>query len=139
MKMLIEAFVSTILIALAVFVCASFINVELQINQVKDFQSTCIGQIETSNFDPAVTAQCQAEAARRGYTLSLNMTKNEEFLRCQRCNKVFSKDQSQCPTCHSLDNTVYAQDRLAVVNIKYKTKIPLLNIEREGVLHGYAR
>lgn len=139
MKMLIEAFVTTIILALAAFICASFINVELQINQVKDFQATSIGQIETSNFDPNVIAQCQSEAARRGYTLSLSMTKNEEFLRCQRCNKVFSKDQSQCPICHSLDNTIYAQDRLAVVNITYKTKMPILNIEREGVLHGYAR
>ncbi len=139
MKIFIEAFVTSILIALAAFVCAGFINVELQINQAKEFHNVCIGEIETSDFNEGVILQLKTDAANRGYTLNVDTTKNQEYLKCMDCNQLYSKTEGRCPTCKSLERTEFVQDRMAVVNLSYKIKFPLIGIEKGGVLHGMAR
>lgn len=145
MRLLIENYLSIFLVTICTLLCTSFVKSEIEINNARDFHSYCIAVIEASDFDSEAIQKCKDEATERGYTLNISQTKFDK-LRCSNCGAVFSIDGSDtiiCPNCKATSDPnnyyQYLTNRICTVELKYTIKLKLLNIEKSGVLNGYAR
>ena len=93
MKLLIETYISIFITTICIVVSASFINSELQINEARDFHSSCVSLIEATDFDAETIVKCQENATERGYY----------NWKCKSCNMTYDKILEECPNCHSTD------------------------------------
>lgn len=91
MKLLIETYISIFITTVCIVVCSSFINSELQINEARDFHSSCVSLIEATDFDAETIVNCQKQAIERGYYK----------YKCKSCNKTYDKSLDKCPYCRS--------------------------------------
>lgn len=94
MKLLIETYISIFITTICIVVSASFINSELQINEARDFHSSCVALIEATDFDAETIVKCQENAIERGYY----------NFRCKSCNHTYEKTLTKCPNCNSTNN-----------------------------------
>lgn len=139
MKQVIETFVAVFIVTLAIFVFAQFIGASTQIDAARKFHSSCIGQIESSDFDTEVIEACSASAEENGYVLSVENEREEKWI-CTGCNTIQTGGEVMtCVNCGLTENVTYAKDRFCKVSMKYTVYLGLLGIEKEGNLSGYAR
>lgn len=138
MKIIVETFVTIFMVSLAVFISIQFISIQLQTNNAKDLHATYISMVEASDFDADTIAQCQQDAIEKGVTLTIDNTYKEKMI-CSDCNTVFAIGATKCPTCSGKNIFNYAKDRLCTVKLYYNIKISVLDIDRQGVVNGYAR
>ena len=138
MRTVIETFTTVLLISVTVFICACFIGVQLQTNQAKDLHTECVNKIEASDFEPATITACKNEAMDKGYTLEVDNTWTQKKT-CTLCNMTVPSTQTKCPACGSEELANFSRDRIYTVKLKYKIDVPVIGLEREGVINGYAR
>lgn len=139
MKQAIETFVVIFIVTLAVFVFAQFIGASTQIDAARKFHSTCIGQIEASDFDKEVIEYCKESATENGYVLSVE-NKSEEKWICTECNTIQTGEESMsCINCGTAQTVTYAKERFCKVSMEYAVSLGFLGIEKRGKLNGYAR
>lgn len=138
MKQLIEGFVTVFLVSLSALVLVQFIGATMQIRTARQFHTTCIGEIEASDFDKSVIALCKEKAKERGYELTVNYTKNEELV-CRKCNSVVAEEVAMCQYCNRTDTVAYDREQVCEVNLLYSIDMALVRIEKEGELKGFAR
>lgn len=138
MKQMIESFVTVFLVLIAVLVLTQFIGASMQIRGARQFHTSCIGEIESSDFDTRVIEDCRQKASEQGYELTVGQ-QVEQTLLCRECNGVIQKDTMTCAACGKNGTGVYATDRQCDVTLKYQVRMMFANVQEEGVLHGYAR
>lgn len=138
MKQMIESFVTVFLVLIAVLVLTQFIGASMQIRGARQFHTSCIGEIESSDFDTRVIEDCRQKASEQGYELTVGQ-QVEQTLLCRECNGVMQKDTMTCTACGENGTGVYATDRQCDVTLKYQVRMMFANVQEEGVLHGYAR
>ena len=136
MKSVIETFITVLLASIAIIICSQFIGVQIQTNNAKDLHTTYISIIESSGFDEDVITQCKQDVSDKGYELTVNNTSSVKK-RCSSCKKELSDSALTCDSCH-MDAEYYA-DQKCEVSLKYTIKISIIQIEKEGIIHGYAR
>lgn len=138
MKQMIESFVTVFLVLIAVLVLTQFIGASMQIRGARQFHTSCIGEIESSDFDTHVIEDCRQKASEQGYELTVGQ-QVEQTLLCRECNGKMQKDTMTCTVCKKNGTGVYATDRQCDVTLKYQVRMMFANVQEEGVLHGYAR
>lgn len=112
MKSLIDSFVSTIIFVVIVFAVSSFSVVEMQLMSARHIHSSAINQIQSSY-----------------YMVDIEKI-NEKILEMYPSGDWYVESQ--------IIQSVYnRQDRL--VTLHYKIILPLFNIEKNGIIEGYAR
>lgn len=138
MRSLIEAFTTVLIAGIMVLLCGSFIWIQLETNNAKDLHSTYVSMIETSDFDTETINQCKTDAADKGYTLEV--TDNSALKKkCATCNKILDPSTPTCSGCGGSKVFDYYEDRECVVKLTYTLDVPVIGLEREGVVNGYAR
>lgn len=111
MKQIIGAFSAILVFLISIFGFIGITNVSAQVAAAKEFKADCIAEIENSNFNPNVIAQCQAQAAAAGYELTVT-------------NATYDTDGNM--------NT-------AEVIVTYSYEIPLFGISETQTTRGIAR
>lgn len=138
MKQLIEGFVTVFLVVLSALVLVQFIGATMQIRNARQFHTTCIGEIESSDFDKSVIALCKEKANQQGYELEVNYRKAEELV-CRSCNFVVAEETAVCEKCNRTDTVAYDREQTCEVSLSYTIQMALVKLEKKGVLKGYAR
>ncbi len=138
MKQLIEGFVTVFLVVLSALVLVQFIGATMQIRTARQFHTTCIGEIEDSDFDKSVIALCKEKASENGYGLEVNYLKSEELV-CRNCNCVVPEATATCITCNRTDTIAYDKEQTCEVNLTYTIQMALVKLKKKGVLKGFAR
>lgn len=138
MKQLIEGFVTVFLVVLSALVLVQFLGATMQIRTARQFHTTCIGEIEASDFDKSVIALCKEKANQKGYVLDVNYLKSEELI-CRNCNYVVPEETAVCTKCKQSDKIVYDREQTCEVNLSYTIQMALVQLEKKGVLKGFAR
>lgn len=137
MKQMIESFVTVFLVILSVLIFTQFIGASMQIRSARQFHTACIGEIESSDFDTQAIENCKEQARENGYTLEV-VSRREEQLVCASCNTVAEEGTTLCSNCGE-DALVYLNGRLCEVKMEYAIDMALIQIEKGGVLYGFAR
>lgn len=78
MKHIISAFGVLFALVLALFMCASVASESGQVAAAKEYKADVIAQIENSNFNPNVIADCIRQASDAGYQLEVNSCTYDE-------------------------------------------------------------
>ena len=138
MRTLIETFVTVFLASITVLICAEFIGIQLQTNNAKDLHTTYVSMIESSDFDTATIDQCKTDAQDKGYELEVDNSSTPKK-KCSNCNTTMPAATATCPSCGSEKIFEYYNDLVCTVKLKYKISVPVIGLEREGVVNGYAR
>ncbi len=71
MKQIIGAFGTLIILLFNIFICISVSTASAQVASAKEYRAGVIAEIENSNFNPNVIADCISQAAAEGYTLEV--------------------------------------------------------------------
>lgn len=111
MKHIIGAFSVLMILLLHIFIGVAVITVNAEVAAVKEYKAAVVAEVENSNFNPAVIAECKAQAAKRGYSLQV----------------------TECLYDEERDL------RTAEVVLTYTYKIPLLGITNTRTTRGIAR
>lgn len=138
MRTLIETFVIIFLAGISILICAEFIGIQLQTNNAKDLHTTYVSMIESSNFDEETINQCKADAREKGYELDVDNNSTPKK-KCVNCNATMPAETVKCPSCGSEKVFDYYDDRICTVKLNYTISVPVIGLEREGVVNGYAR
>ena len=110
MKGAIETMIATVIVAFMVVVSTSYIMVSLNVMKAQKFHSQVIAGIEASDFSPTVISNLKEDAVANGY------------------------DGLEIEVSNSVDGNAYAK-----VKLDYNYSIPVLGIDMEYDLVGYAR
>lgn len=137
MKQLIESFVTVFLILVSVLMLTQFIAASMQIRFARQFHSSCIGEIESSDFDENVIRQCQESATANGFELVVDDVRTNRTV-CADCNGDVDPDTMECKVCGQTGG-VNASDRICHVNLKYQINMMFADVREKGVLYGFAR
>lgn len=137
MKQMIESFVTVFLILVSVLMLTQFIAASMQIRFARQFHSTCIGEIESSDFDEAVIKQCQTSAEENGFELVVDDIRTNRPV-CANCNGDLDPDTMVCKVCGQTGG-INANDRICHVNLKYQVNMMFADVHEKGVLYGFAR
>lgn len=111
MKHIIGAFSTLTILILNLLLCAAVLTMSAGTAAAKEYKAAVVAEIENSNFNPAVIAACQSQAAEKGYELEVTTA------------------------TYDADRDV----RMAEVLLTYHYEIPLLGISGEQVTRGVAR
>lgn len=111
MKHIVEAFSALILIILMAYVSIAILTASAQVTNAKTYKSDCIAEIENSNFNPTVIANCISKAASAGYQLQVS----------------------------SCNYDIYNDINTAEVVLTYQYKIPLFGVSVTKSTSGIAR
>ena len=156
MKQIVETFVTIMLITVIVIVASQIIMVQVQISKAKELHATSIAQIEASNFNKETIAEIKEDLTNNAdsnfdlFNEDGEGNDGKEVLmvtevttpqkKCDNCMSVFSDvASSRCPSCGTGNLYTYKSDRYAIIELNYTVQIPLLKIQQDGVLTGYAR
>lgn len=112
MKSLIENFVSTIIFVVIVFTVTSFTVVEMQLMSARHIHSSAVNQIQSSYY--------MVDIDKINEKIAEIHPGGDWYIESEVINAVNSR-----------------QDRL--VTLHYKVLLPLFNIEKDGLIEGYAR
>lgn len=138
MRTLIETFVTVFLASITILICAEFIGIQLQTNNAKDLHTTYVSMIESSDFDTNVINHCKTDAQNKGYELVVDNNSTAKK-KCANCNTTMAAATVKCPSCGADKIFEYYDDRICTVKLNYKISVPVIGLEREGVVNGYAR
>lgn len=138
MKQLIEGFVTVFMVILAALVLVQFVGASMQIRNARQFHTTCIGEIEASDFDNSVIRLCKKKAEERGYILNVDYIKKEELV-CRNCNSVVAEGTAFCENCERADTVAYDREQMCEVNLAYTVEMAFVKLKKEGELKGFAR
>ena len=111
MKHIIGAFSTLTVLVLNLLLCAAVLTMSAETAAAKEYKAAVVAEIENSNFNPAVIAACQSQAAEKGYELEVTTGIYDEV----------------------------RDVRMAEVLLKYQYEIPLLGISDQRVTRGVAR
>lgn len=71
MKHIISAFSIIFVLLINIFLCMAVVTVNADIAAAKEYKAAVVAEIENSNFNPKVIADCITQAKKAGYTLSV--------------------------------------------------------------------
>ena len=139
MKIAIETFVTMFFLSIVVIVITILIGSQITVNAATDFHAGIIQRIEDSNFQENVIRQCISLGKKNGYEIEVHINK-KEFMQCSGCNYRWEiSDVVNCPVCSSQNITLNHVQHEGIVETRYQVKIPILGVEREGVISSNAR
>lgn len=112
MSTIIKAYTAIFLVLMAVFLSVGILSTTIDVQNARDYHAACVNEIENSNHAPSVISALVSEATSNGYTLDVDSYTN------------------------STGNYIYTVSK---VTLKYNFSIPLLNIQIDKEILGYAR
>ena len=153
MKSLIETFVTVFLVSVTILICMMFVGVQMQTNQAREVHTDYVNKIENSNLDTSVINECISDAASKGFDMHIKgivtdsgggtaITKKYQCLDCSNTTNMYDAsghEITRCPFCNSTNLKQYNHDYYCLVSLGYKIKVPVLGLERDGIINGYAR
>lgn len=110
MKGAIETMVATVIVAFMAVVSTAYIIVNLNVTKAQNYHSQVIANVEASDFSPTVIRNMEADAAANGY------------------------DNLDIEVIDNVEGNAYAK-----VTLDYTYRIPVLNMDMEYDMVGYAR
>lgn len=139
MRIAIETFVTMLFLSIVVIAITALIGSQIVVNTATDFHAGIIQRIEDSNFQENVIRQCISLGKENGYEIEVHANK-KEFMQCSGCNYKWEVSNAvTCPICNSSNITLNHVQHEGTVETKYQIKIPILGVEREGVISSNAR
>lgn len=111
MKILISTYMFVLLFGLMAFISMEFVVMNRETNLARSFHEICLEKIENSYFDPLVIEECKNSSIKNGY--NLYMEDKSEYIGNERVPSYF-------------------------VKLEYKVNMPILGIEKNAVICGYA-
>lgn len=118
-----KSFIGIFFILLSVFVSISMISANMDADHAKAFKENVVTQIEDSDFNAQVINACITQAAANGYALSVTVYR-EDGTKAAYTGATAADMPDAC---------------MAEVILKYKYKIPFLNVETDHEARGFAR
>lgn len=109
MNKLIEGFISITLVIVLAFTGINLFGLAMQKRNAEVYHDKVVYEIESSDFSNVVISNAVASAQQNGYTLSVNQM------------------------------AVVENKRAYEIKMDYTLLMPLLNVEKDGVITGYAR
>ena len=111
MKYIIEAFSVLTVLMINLFICIGVLTASVDVAAAKQYNADVVAEIENSNFNPNVIAECETQAQAQGYLLEVT-------------------------TAAYLGND---ERYTAQVKLTYTYEIPVLGISQQRVTRGLAR
>lgn len=111
MKHIIGAYCTLAILILNLFLCAGVLTVSAEAAAAEAYKAAVTAEIENSNFNPKVIAECEKQAEIRGYELRMENGTYDEI-----------KDA-----------------RTAEIMLSYTYKLPVLGIQNKKTIRGIAR
>lgn len=113
MRLAIEMFAMTIVIAISVLLFSSMISSSNQVDAARDYYNTVINRIEDSYCNKEVINECIVEAENKGYKLEV------------------------------CDVTMYEDNQSRLVTLTYQVNFPIMSLfkknhKKQAVIEGYA-
>lgn len=111
MKLVVEAYTTLLILMLNIFICIAVSNASASVAEAKEYKADVVAEIENSNFNPNVIANCIVQAEEAGYELQIT-------------NCIFD-DNNDIQT--------------AEIILSYTYQIPLFGISETKTTRGIAR
>lgn len=109
MKLSISTFVTIFILSISVILSGSFIAMQLQITNTREYNAAVIDRIQASNFSPEIIGEVTTKSIEDGYPTTVK------------------------------EVTLYEDKPEVLVTTKYEVGFPFFGIVKEGVVEGYAR
>lgn len=108
MKVVIEIYVSILILCITALMCIGFISADVQVAQARDSYASYMQQIRDSNYSEFIIDECKASALANGYELTV----------------ILYEDGAGNRSCDA--------------TLKYEYRIAILNVENVKYIRGYS-